>query len=241
MLNFELRRRRVKKIVRVSVFCMVFLTGVFLSGALAVSTTGGQFFEPDSNRPGMDYKKIDVKSDKECAEACKLDPKCKAFSVEKPMNLQKQPYPICRLKNGIPAKITDKRFISGLKSQAQAQNPYKQNPNVKMNEPVYKEEQKLKAPPQIGNKSKIVPCPETVVVKNIDIEPDKMSATPGFFGVGIGNPPSTFTVFRTGANTMTDCFCEYRNGTILARVRIDINGYTNCWVNNKNTSIELTK
>lgn len=76
-------------------------------------------WETDTDRPGMNYKSFWIDKDieffvavKQCEDACKNDPQCKAFTYVKP-GVQGV-HGRCYLKNGVPAPVKDKNCISGV-------------------------------------------------------------------------------------------------------------------------------
>ncbi len=74
----------------------------------------GLAYEPDTDRPGMDYKnyELSIADWTFCKSSCDSDPKCKAWTYVKPTGGGKAH---CWLKNGIPEKKPDKCCISGVK------------------------------------------------------------------------------------------------------------------------------
>ncbi len=76
-------------------------------------------WEMDTDRPGMDYKNFWIDKDteafvavKQCEDACKKDPQCKAFTLVKP-GVQGV-HGRCYLKKGVPSPVKNTSCISGL-------------------------------------------------------------------------------------------------------------------------------
>jgi hypothetical protein len=66
----------------------------------------GLSWEPNTDRPGSDYRDFDVKLPQECREACARDPQCRAFSDRGGR---------CWLKQAAPNAVTDSCCTSGAK------------------------------------------------------------------------------------------------------------------------------
>lgn len=102
---------------------------VFLSLILWISGAAAQqasvSLEPDTNRPGMDYRSFDLQDDRPelCRQACERDEKCRAYTYIKP-GIQ-GPQARCWLKSGIPAPKKGGCCVSGVKTitTAQGQQP----------------------------------------------------------------------------------------------------------------------
>ena len=101
-------------------FCAVALCVVFFCGVTASFGTDETMtvtMEHDTNYYGMDYN--DGRLPREncgpecCRDACRKDPKCKAYTWVKP-GVQ-GPTARCWLKHGVPGKSTDHNTISGRK------------------------------------------------------------------------------------------------------------------------------
>jgi hypothetical protein len=218
-----------KKGMGISILCMVFLIGLLVSGALAVMI-GTPAWEEDTNRPGMDYKQMDVQTIEQCQNACKADQQCKSFTLVKPTNLQSSSSGKCMLKNGVPAKKTDKCCTSGLKTSAQASNPFQDQKSQQQMPPA----SSVTLPPSDSDPNATIrSCPPNVAVWNIEIVSSNIKInTPGFIGRPIGNVPATFKLFRSGVLTNTVCYCEYELGELLVQIQADMTGYTSCTAGN---------
>jgi hypothetical protein len=92
--------------------------------SIAFTTSGAnaQTFEPNTNRPGSDYRVIDLSSadSQLCQQACLGDDVCRAWSYVQP-GLQ-GPTARCWLKNAVPTPMTADCCTSGIKGNAAA-NP----------------------------------------------------------------------------------------------------------------------
>jgi PAN domain-containing protein len=68
------------------------------------------------DRLGADYSCFALSNDspQECEDACKNDPKCKAWTYIKP-NTTKGPRPQCCLKGTVPGAVDDPACVSGTK------------------------------------------------------------------------------------------------------------------------------
>jgi hypothetical protein len=77
-------------------------------------TTSPARFEPNVDRPGLDYRSFDLASPDpaQCANACSGEPECRAYTYVNP-GLQ-GPKARCWLKNGIPGQRPDKCCTSGV-------------------------------------------------------------------------------------------------------------------------------
>jgi hypothetical protein len=73
-------------------------------------------YEPDTNRPGMDYHnyELSIPDWTFCKSSCDDDPKCMAWTYVK-ANTTQGPQARCWLKSGVPEKKTDTSCISGVK------------------------------------------------------------------------------------------------------------------------------
>lgn len=214
------------------ILCMVILLGSSISMVFAVSTSATATMEIDSNRPGMDYKQMSVKSAEECSDACKADLQCKAFTLDKMTHLEGNPLPTCKLKNGIPAQTSDVCCVSGLITRHASQSYLREQNLRKARKPIdqaseFKKEQ-MTTDVFISGNEIVRECAETITVDNIPIHPENISPVPGFVGVKTGNEPATFTFLKTGKNSDTDCYCEYRLGELIAQMRIELGEYTKC-------------
>jgi PAN domain len=71
--------------------------------------------EPDTNRPGQDYKSFELTdaNPELCQKACADDPRCKAFTYVKPGG--QGPRAMCWLKSSIPAASKSDCCVSGAK------------------------------------------------------------------------------------------------------------------------------
>ncbi len=69
-------------------------------------------FEPNTDRPGLDYKNFTVTAASLCQDTCKKDSNCKAWTYVKP-GIQ-GPQARCWLKNAVPSAITSSTCISGV-------------------------------------------------------------------------------------------------------------------------------
>jgi hypothetical protein len=80
---------------------------------VTASVPGGEM-EPDTNRPGDDYASFDlaVPDPQACADACREDEKCTAFTYVKPGIQGEQAR--CWLKSGIPDAHPDACCVSGI-------------------------------------------------------------------------------------------------------------------------------
>ena len=111
---------------------------VFLSLMLWISGAAAQqaavSLEPDTNRPGMDYRSLDLEDARPelCRQACERDEKCRAYTYIKP-GIQ-GPRARCWLKSGVPAPQKGACCISGVKTagaaQGQQPKPMKYMPGV---------------------------------------------------------------------------------------------------------------
>lgn len=84
------------------------------AGKLAIGPTT---IEPDTDRPGMNYKIFDLVRNhpKLCQDECLKDPACQAWTYVKP-GIQGRSARCC-LKYGVPRAVQDRRCISGKKMQ----------------------------------------------------------------------------------------------------------------------------
>ncbi len=84
----------------------------------ATTTSAGILpgMEPDTDRPGMDYRSFDLPyaDPKLCMEACNKDPRCKAWTYVKPNTIQ-GPRPRCWLKHSVPPPKPHYCCVSGVK------------------------------------------------------------------------------------------------------------------------------
>jgi len=73
-------------------------------------------YEPDTDRPGMDYHndELQIPDWTFCRSSCDDDPKCIAWTFVKPNTIQ-GPQARCWLKYGVPEKKTNTACISGVK------------------------------------------------------------------------------------------------------------------------------
>lgn len=71
--------------------------------------------EPDTNRPGQDYKSLELTDPQPevCQQACADDPKCRSFTYVKPGG--QGPRAVCWLKSGVPAASKSDCCVSGVK------------------------------------------------------------------------------------------------------------------------------
>ncbi len=74
-------------------------------------------FEANTDRPGSDYKKMDLPlgSENQCRDYCDLDSTCKAYTFVKP-GVQAE-HAICYLKNSVPEAQRNQCCTSGVKLQ----------------------------------------------------------------------------------------------------------------------------
>ena len=229
-----------KKGMGISILCLVFLIGLLVSGALAVMI-GTPAWEEDTNRPGMDYKQMDVQTIEQCQNACKADQQCNSFTLVKPTNLQSSSSGKCMLKNGVPAKKTDKCCTSGLKTSAQALNPFQDQKSQQQMPPA----SSVTLPPEqkvpnisVVDSSVRRDCPPQIIVDNITIQPKNISSVPpGYSAIPSNNLSIPFKFLRVGQESNTFCFCEYElEGTgygpvgMVARLKLDLagTGYSSC-------------
>lgn len=102
---------------------------VFLSLMLWISGAAAQqaavSLEPDTNRPGMDYRSLDLEDARPelCRQACERDEKCRAYTYIKP-GIQ-GPRARCWLKSGVPTPQKGACCVSGVKTAKaeQGQSP----------------------------------------------------------------------------------------------------------------------
>lgn len=217
-----------KKGMGISILCMVFLIGLLVSGALAVMM-GTTAWEENTNRPGMDYKQMDVQTIEQCQNACKADQQCKSFTLVKPTNLQSSISGKCMLKNGVPPKTPDKCCTSGLKTSAQASNPFQEKKSQQQMPPA----SSWTLPPSDSDPNVTFrPCPNTITVHTLNSQALVVYSNnmPGFIGTGAGNADVTFSLIHRGRVNATYCFCEYGvgNNELRARLDVDMTGYTDC-------------
>jgi hypothetical protein len=228
-----------KKGMGISILSMVFLIGLLVSGAFSVMM-GAPAWEENTNRPGMDYKQMDVQTIEQCQNACKADQQCKSFTLVKPMNLQSSTSGKCMLKNGVPTPQTDKCCTSGLKTSAQASNPFQNQENQSQMPPA----SSVTLPPEkkVPNIStvdgSVRDCPPQIIVDNITIQPKNISSIPpGYSAIPTNNLPIPFKFLRAGQESNTFCFCEYELGRtgygptgMVARLKLDLagTGYSTC-------------
>ncbi len=95
-----------------SIFVLLFSIGLFLSPRSA------QTIELDTDRPGMDYRSLDLSSPDPdvCERACKEDPQnCKAWTYVRP-DIQ-GPKARCWLKSGVPSAVKNACCVSGIMQQ----------------------------------------------------------------------------------------------------------------------------
>jgi hypothetical protein len=85
----------------------------WLAAAAYASGPGG--IEYGINRPGSDYKSLDLVTDSPalCQSECSLDPQCKAWTFVK--SGVQGPKAKCWLKSSVPAAVTDNNTVSGVK------------------------------------------------------------------------------------------------------------------------------
>jgi len=92
-------------------------TSIFiLSLALLIQgQVSAMTLEQNTDRPGMFHKKyiLNIPDVNICANMCKSDNACKAFTFVKPGYQTSNA--VCHLKNGVPNKVIDKCCISGVK------------------------------------------------------------------------------------------------------------------------------
>jgi len=69
--------------------------------------------EPNVDRPGSDYKKLENISVQSCEDACDTENACKSWTFVKPNTIQ-GPQSQCYLKNATPEKTYNQACISGL-------------------------------------------------------------------------------------------------------------------------------
>lgn len=219
---------------------LCFLTSMFMAVMTPTQAPAvvpvGPGLEANTNRPGMDYKTLSLKTADECLKACNMDPQCKAFSIEMPQNLSATPLPVCRLKNGVPAKVADNRFISGLKGTGAGPLP-----TIEQKTPVAKDTVQLTVPAPTGtppkiDDSSILKCPPSIIVSNIEIGSNNVPMVPpGFMKINTGNQPVEFKLYGTGQPSGTQCFCDYAFGNgpgnilhIFLNANLAGTGYTKC-------------
>src|SRR6266705_3219562 len=114
------RRRFVEgaAMTRIATIVMVLAgTLVFLlpgNGLLPASVAQAQTFEPDTDRPGIDYRSFDLPSPSPqlCQQQCYNEPVCRAWTYVRP-GLQ-GPFARCWLKNGIPPAAPSDCCTSGV-------------------------------------------------------------------------------------------------------------------------------
>jgi len=90
------------------------LTMLIITGFLHVGECAE--YEPDIDRPGMDYSSYDLSIPDWtfCKSSCDSDPRCIAWTYVKP-NTTQGPQAHCWLKNSLPAKKANTCCISGVK------------------------------------------------------------------------------------------------------------------------------
>jgi hypothetical protein len=74
------------------------------------------------DRPGGDYQRLSLRSGDpaECAMICERDRRCRAWSFSYPAE---QPgSAVCRLKNGVPARVADNCCVSGVRGAGVGEN-----------------------------------------------------------------------------------------------------------------------
>jgi hypothetical protein len=220
-----------KKGMGISILCMVFLIGLLVSGAFAVMM-GTTAWEENTNRPGMDYKQMEVQTIEQCQNACKADQQCKSFTLVKPMNLQSSTAAKCMLKNGVPTPQTDKCCTSGLKTSAQASNPLQAQQKSQQQMPPASSvtlPPEQKAPNISTVNGTVIVCPDSVTVYPIEIGAALIKInTSGFIGRDTGNLPVTFKYKNQSMLSTTVCMCNYESGEVLVSIQANLAGYTGC-------------
>jgi hypothetical protein len=71
-----------------------------------VPAAEGLSWEPNTDRPGSDYKNFDIGLSQDCREACAHDPQCRAFTDRGGR---------CWLKTAVPKPVADGCCLSGAK------------------------------------------------------------------------------------------------------------------------------
>jgi hypothetical protein len=86
-----------------------------VGGPITVPSSDSMSFEPDTNRPGHDYKNFDLPEPRPeiCRDACREDGRCRAFTYVGP-GIQ-GPQARCWLKDGAPRPKPAKGLVSGVK------------------------------------------------------------------------------------------------------------------------------
>jgi hypothetical protein len=103
------------------IWVMVGISVVILTSLFQVSvyaeTAKGQEMELNTNRPGNDYKDLDLSEADPtlCRDACQKEKRCKAWTYVKP-GIQAD-NARCWLKSPIPAAVPDENCVSGLKGK----------------------------------------------------------------------------------------------------------------------------
>ncbi len=72
------------------------------------------WLEPDTKRPGADYRSFSAESPEVCQEACAEDPDCKAYTYVKPDRIEGTPGR-CYLKSAVPDPVGNDCCVSGVK------------------------------------------------------------------------------------------------------------------------------
>jgi hypothetical protein len=92
------------------------LRSMIIASALMVATlsiASADTYEPNTNRPGGDYKNFEVRSPGDCETSCVHDARCKAWTWVK-KGIQ-GPAARCWLKASVPQPVPDKNCVSGRK------------------------------------------------------------------------------------------------------------------------------
>jgi hypothetical protein len=85
--------------------------------AAIMPTPSSISLEPNTDRPGMNYRTLALSSPDPqiCANDCANDPNCKAFTYVKPEVRGPNSVPECRLKDGVPDPVSEECCVSGVK------------------------------------------------------------------------------------------------------------------------------
>ena len=96
--------------------CDGFDTVTCMRGSAGGSAGASFTYEPNMNRPGMDYNSVVLQQAdaKQCKKLCRQDPQCRAYTYVPP-GVQMPANAVCWLKNGVPAPVPAAGHVSGAK------------------------------------------------------------------------------------------------------------------------------
>ena len=99
------------------------VAALVFSGFTGITAFAQVNLEPNTNRPGLDYKDFDLPDParEPCQEACAADPNCRAYTYVKPGVQGAKAH--CWLKSGVPPPVKDSCCTSGVKTLPQQMSP----------------------------------------------------------------------------------------------------------------------